>query len=817
MVNSESAVIFIIDDQPANLRVITNLLRSSGFKVLVAKDGESGIKKIEKVLPDLILLDILMPGIDGFETCKRLKTSPQTKHIPVIFMTALSDNESKIKGLQMGAVDYLTKPFEQEEILARIKIHLHLQKLNQELRLKNELLKQQIREIEKKEIALTESKKRLKTIINTDVKGIIVVDQEGKILFVNPATEKLFKRDSKTMLEETFGIPLVLGKLTELEIPQSPGKLRKVQMSVVEIDWENQPAYLVSLIDVTEQRKLEEKLRILYLASEQSPASIVITDAQGNIQYVNPKFEEVSGYKKEEVLGKNPRILKSGSTSSEEYRKMWETITSGKEWVGEFHNQKKTGELYWEKALISPILDSTGIITHFVAVKEDITVKKEQEQLLQYQATYDNLTNIPNRAFALQKLEADINYAKKTQKKLGLMFVDLDHFKDVNDSLGHEFGDELLKETAQRLQNVLRKTDLVARLGGDEFLILIPEVENPIDLQKIAAKIIHSLQKAFHIKGYSVFVSASVGITIFPEDGNTAKILMRNADTAMYDSKRSGRNTFSFFTPAMNRAVLNKIKVEKNLINALKNNEFQVFYQPVIHLNSGQIVSAEALLRWYNQELGYISPDRFIPIAEETGFIVDLGQWLLSFVCREAANWQKHHCLSVAINLSPRQFRDKNLINYISDALRESKLSPYSLHLEITENLLLDDIPLVSECLIKISQMNIGLSLDDFGTGYSSLSYLRKFPFQILKIDKSFITDLTTNIQTELLVKAIIAMAKSLNLKVIAEGIETKEQLELLKTYGCDYGQGYLFSKPLSSLDFRLFLEKGTGQVSGVR
>lgn len=813
---SNSAFILIIDDQSINLKLMTILLETEGYNVGVANNGEEGIKKVEQLLPDLILLDILMPGIDGFETCRRLKASNKTKNIPIIFMSALHKIKDKIQGFELGAVDYITKPFDDQEVFARINTQIKLSKLNQELINKNQLLLKEIEERKQVESQLLQSKKRLKTIINTNVNGIVLIDEEGKILFINPAAEKLFSRRAKNMKGETFGIPFTTGELTQINIPNPNGNLLTAEMRVVNILWENKPAYLVSLVDISDRQKMEEKLNILFQATEQSPASIVITDSQGNIQYVNPKFEEISGYREEELLGKNPRLLKSGYTSNEEYKKMWETLTKGKEWHGEFQNIKKNGDFYWEKASISPIINNQGKTTHFVAVKEDITTKKYQEDMLQYQAHYDCLTDIPNRNFALKELDSYIYKAEKNGENLGLMFLDLDHFKDVNDSLGHDFGDELLKQTANRIKNILRETDLVARLGGDEFLIVIPYVSNKIALQIIANKIVNCLQKTFNLDANEVLVSASVGVTIYPEDGKTAKDLMRNADTAMLSAKRNGRNNYQFFTSTMNQAVLRKLQLQKNLTHALEKQEFKLVYQPIIDLKSHTVVSAEVLMRWENEELGLVTPNQFIPIAEETGLIIDIGEWLLSSACKEAASWQNNYNLSIAINISPRQFKDHNLLKFISQALKSSQLKPHFLELEITEKLLLEDSPYIDDILREINNLDISFSLDDFGTGYSSLSYLMKFPFKTLKIDQSFIADIVNNERVKILVKTIIGMAKSLNLKVIAEGIENQAQFSLLKSLDCDYGQGYFFSKPLCSNHFSQYLLDNSYQLLAV-
>ncbi len=706
MTISEANKIFLVDDQQINLQLLNIVLRDQGFELLSATSGEEAIAEIQETMPDLILLDIMMPGIDGFETCNQLKSIPTVKDIPIIFMSALTQAKDIVKGFELGGVDYITKPFEAKEVLVRINNQIKIRRLNQELNKQNEILKQEIEQ----------------------------------------------------------------------------------------------------------RKKVEEKLNILFQASQQSPASIVITNIEGNITYVNPKFEELSGYSQEEVLGKNPRILKSNETDAKTYQKLWRDILAGKEWHGEFTNLKKNGEKYLEKASISPIFNSEKQITHFVAVKEDITLKKYHEKLLEYRANYDLLTDIPNRHFALERLQYFIDKTVNHQTKIGLMFIDLDRFKEVNDIFGHALGDELLKVVSYRIKNILRNTDMIARLGGDEFLIIIPSVKDSNILENIAQKIIEVLQQPFNFDKIQLNISGSVGITIYPDDALEVKNLMNNADTAMYHAKEEGKNNFQRFNKAMKDAITKKRELQTELKKAIKNQQFLLAYQPIIDLKTKKIVSAESLIRWPNKKLGnpngFVSPERFIPVAEENGSIIQLGQWILKEACQEAVKWQRDFYLPVTVNISPLQFTNQNFIHEISNILEDTKLKSNCLSLEITESLLLEKICNIETIFAQLNEMNISLSLDDFGTGYSSLNYLTQYPFKILKIDKSFINKIVDNHQVFVLVEIIINMAKSLNLKIVAEGIETKAQLDLITSLGCDFGQGYLFSKPLYSEDFINFIQQ---------
>ncbi len=667
---------------------------------------------------------------------------------------------------------------------------------------------QDITDRKKSEIALQESEVRLRTIINTNVNGLIVINQEGKVLFVNPAGEEIFGKKSENLLGNLVGLPLVTGESTEVAIPHKNGKLVIAQMRVVPIPWKSQEAFLASLVDITELKQTEEKFKMLYQACEQSPASIVITNAEGNIEYVNPKFENLTGYTKNEVIGKNPRILKSGDTSDSEYRHLWDQLMAGKEWHGEFHNKKKNGEYYWEFASISSLKNEHDQITHFVAVKEDITQRKKAEKLLAHQANYDPLTDLPNRTLGMDRLQQAMILVQRNNKYLGVIFLDLDHFKIINDTLGHKYGDQLLIFAAKRLRNCLRKTDTVCRLGGDEFLIIITDLESPNQCEFIAKKLLNTLQKPFILQGEEIFISASIGITIYPEDSHDLENLMQNADMAMYSAKRQGRNNFQFFTSILNEEAQKRMLRENYLRNALKKEEIYIAYQPFIDLQTEKVIGAEALMRWHNVYLGLVSPMEFIPIAEETGLIIDLGEWLLEKVCHQISIWHgQGHLLKIAINLSPRQFRADNLLENIINITQKNGISPHYLELEITEQLLLEDVPGAKDLLIELNQKNFTVSMDDFGTGYSSLSYLQKYPFKVLKIDKSFINDIPYDRDAIALVKTIIKMAHGLNLKVVAEGIESEAQLRFLQAEGCDCGQGYFFSHPLISSDFIKFLD----------
>ncbi len=562
--------------------------------------------------------------------------------------------------------------------------------------------------------------------------------------------------------------------------------------------------------DITERKHIESRLRTLSQAIEQSPVSVVITSPKGDIEYVNSTFESISGYTLGEVKGKNPNILKSGKIPDRVYHRLWQAISSGQSWEGEFQNKKKDGTLFWEYAHIAPVLNDQGEIEHYVAVKEDITTRKQNEKQILHQAHFDSLTDLPNRFLAMDRLTQMLNESKRSREKVSVLFIDLDDFKKINDSLGHEVGDKVLIEASRRLLTSVRTGDTVARLSGDEFIVLLSGLHKPEAAQIIAEKILDSFRRIFEIDGRELLITASIGIAIYPDDNDTTSGLLRSADSAMYHSKESGRNTFSFFTERMNQEVSKRLALEEQIHGALERREFSVYYQPQVNVKTGHIVGAEALLRWNNPVLGSVSPDDFIPIAEQTGLIIKLGEFVLEEALSKTAIWQNHidRDFRIAVNISPRQFLRTSLYDEIKHLLQKAGVQPQQLELEITEGVLMTGHTYVEETLDRITALGILVAMDDFGTGYSSLSYLRSYPFRTLKIDQSFIRDISTDKADRELISAAISMAHGLNLSVIAEGVETEEQLNYLKAQGCDFAQGYLFSQPIDSADMSKLLEQ---------
>lgn len=562
-----------------------------------------------------------------------------------------------------------------------------------------------------------------------------------------------------------------------------------------------------------EARKRDElRLRQLSQACEQSPAAILITDASGHITYVNPKFETVTGYTLQDIQGESPRILKSGHVSPETYKTLWATIKSGRIWRGELQNRKKNGDLFWEYASISPILDEESNITHFMAVKEDITDRKKAEDLLNYQASYDSLTALPNRTFILKLLRQALLQSQYEHQTLAVLCLDLDHFKTLNETLGHNSGDQLLIAVAKRIRDCLEPNDLLGRLGGDEFLVVLPQVHHTSQVSELAQNLTTALEAPFQLPGHDTewFLSTSIGISFAPDHGTQVNTLLRHADTALYQAKHNGRNTWTYFRADMTEVAQRRQSIGQQLRYALEREEMYLMYQPVMTLHTGQVAGGEALLRWQHPSLGLVPPDEFIEVAEETTLILQLGEWVLDQAAVEVKHWQNPQMPPrwIAVNLSPRQFHSTQILAHLQQLLQDHALNPTCLELEITERLLMDDVPEAVELLHTLHHWGFPLALDDFGTGYSSLSYCKRFPFTTLKIDKSFISDLPQDLESAALTRAIIAMAHELGLTVVAEGIETQEQLDFLRREGCDFGQGYYFAPPLMATEFRRYCKQ---------
>ncbi len=549
--------------------------------------------------------------------------------------------------------------------------------------------------------------------------------------------------------------------------------------------------------------KVEDHLRVAATAFE-TQEGILITDARSVILRVNCAFTDITGYSAEEVIGKNPSMLRSGKHDAGFYAEMWRSIKLNGQWEGEIWNRRKNGETYPERLAISAVKDSSGVVTNYVATLTDITMSQTAAEEIKHLAFYDSLTRLPNRRHLMDRLKHALAASARSGKAGALLFIDLDNFKTLNDTLGHDVGDQLLQQVAQRAESCVREDDTVARLGGDEFVVMLEglsehELEAAAQAESVGEKILAALNLPYQLASHEHHNTPSIGITLFRGQLESMDELFKHADIAMYQAKKSGRNTLRFFDPAMQETINARVALEGELRKALEQQQFQLYYQAQVD-SSHRALGVEALIRWIHPEKGMVSPAQFIPLAEETGLILPIGRWVLETACAQIKTWQQSELSNdfvLAVNVSAKQFRQADFVAQVQDAVRRHAIDPTLLKLELTESLLLENIEDTIETMRALKETGVQFSLDDFGTGYSSLQYLKRLPLNQLKIDQSFVRDIAVDSSDKAIVRTIIAMARGLNLEVIAEGVETEEQRQLLLEKGCAHFQGYLFSKPV--------------------
>ena len=673
--------------------------------------------------------------------------------------------------------------------------------------------------------------RKLSRAVEQSPNSIIITNEKGIIEYVNPhfckvsgyAPEEVI---GKTMRMHQSGVTpkevyddlwqtIKSGKVWRGELlnKNKQGRMYWEDLSISPIfDEQGKITNFVSeQIEITARKLADEQVRLFEKVFANANEAILISDADNKIINVNPAFTEVTGYTREEVIGKNPRIFSSGLMDEKFYQEMWQALNTDGKWQGEVVDRRKDGEIYAEWLSISSLRDDKGRLTHYIALVTDISERKAAEERMNYLAQHDALTGMPNRILFQDRLQQAIAQAERQQCNVALLFMDLDRFKNVNDMLGHHAGDLLLQEVARRIRLCVRSSDTISRQGGDEFVIMLPNLDDLSDIVQVLDKLIESIASPYKLDNHSMHVTTSIGVSVYPQDGSNSETLLKNADMAMYQAKEAGRNSYRFFTQEMNNAIAKRIGLENKLRTALAKNELLLYYQPKVDLHSGEIVAAEALVRWQHPEDGLISPADFIPIAEESGMIVQLGKWVLNEACRQNQVWRKMGLREIvmAVNLSPLQFHDRDLINIIQSALLHSGMPAGALELEVTESATMKDPEQAVVVLNNISKSGVRISIDDFGTGYSSLSHLKRFPIDELKVDQSFVRDISVDMDDAAIVSAVIAMAKSLGLTVIAEGVETLEQVLFLKSLDCDKMQGFFFSMPLPADEFRMLIESG--------
>lgn len=583
-------------------------------------------------------------------------------------------------------------------------------------------------------------------------------------------------------------------------------------------DAEGQPIRFIGIArDITEQRGSEERAKQAQAVFESTHEGILVTDHTNTIVHINPAFTQITGYTPDDVLGKTPRMFKSGRHTAEFYRSMWTTLESTDQWSGEIWNRRKSGEILPQYQTIRLIRDENGLISHNVAIFSDISVLKDSQSELSYLAHYDPLTGLANRTQLYDRLKHSLRSAIARETNCSFFLIDLDHFKNINESLGHSLGDQLLQAVAQRMAKILDEQSSLARFGGDEFAIISESISTPEKAAALAQKIIHTQKEPFIIGDNQLFINLSIGICFYPLSVSSVEEIMRNADSALSKAKASGRDTFAFYSSELTEQAFQRIRIASELHQALDADRgLELYYQPVYTMDKQQLVGCEALLRWNHPERGLVPPNEFIPIAEESGLITAIDQWVLRQACQQIHAWQQQDLALqfVAVNVSSRSLSNRNLPAQVTQILQDSTIVPQRLELEVTESAVMENPQQADEILIELRELGVRLAIDDFGTGYSSLSRLKSLPVHKLKIDQSFVSNLPYSIEDIAIVRAILALGNSLGLEIQAEGIETTEQMQFLQEQNCPLGQGYLFGRPVPIAAFnKLLVDNSTVKV----
>lgn len=948
----QKADILIVDDQLLNLKALAAMLKEHDYQVRPALNGELALNAAFKSPPDLILMDIAMPGMDGYQVCQALKENEKTNSVPIIFLSASNETEDKIKAFAAGGVDYITKPFHAEEVIARVGTHLKMRYLQYELQDKNASLKQEMEEKSK-------IKERLEHTIEISEQGIwehnlgykpdffsdymftmlnyeVLPHYKAKNFFKSVAhpedQEKLFKAykrlffDQNTYQEEIRlknkqgqwrdilckgrcllwdeeGFPLqILSAFSDItEIKETTHKAQQSEQMFHSIfqhaplgialedkgrtailtntalqtmleyseqelqktsfihlthpddrdkdlslykkilnneidnytvekryltksnkviwgaltisaikDKANNPVYIIGMLeDITSKQKDQERLRQTMTVFNNTIEGITITDKNGNIIAVNPAFTRITGYCEIEVLGKNPRILKSDKHDRAFYQALWQVLLENKQWRGEIWNRRKDGTIYPEWLTITMVNNEEGDIINYVGIFADLSETKRFQQQLDYLTYFDPLTHLPNqRAFKIRLTQA---LQKDQEHNIAVLCIDIDNFKDINAHFGYKAGDILLQQLVKRIKKLLRigMGDVLAHQSADEFLLFLDSIKNPQDAGSFAQHILDNIKEIpFLANEKEVYLTASIGICIYPSDCKEVTTLIKHANSAMHQAKMQGGNNYQYYSKKIAADAFQQVFMQSYLRNALKHEQLELYYQPKILFKDNSIIGAEALIRWQHPALGVVNPDQFIPLAEANGFIVEMGGWIIRQVCLQIQKWNQEGLVlnHISINISAKQLEDENFLDSIKTTIKELLEDPSKIELELTETLLMQKEEQIVQLMENLTHIGLTLSIDDFGTGYSSLSYLKNFPIHKLKIDKSFIRDIPGDASSENIVRAIIALGHSLHLTIVAEGVETALQAMFLKAEDCDEAQGYFYSQPLPANEFAEFI-----------
>ena len=811
--------VLAIDDTPVNLLTLGAALKSE-FDLQLATSGPMGIQLALQNPPDLVLLDIMMPGMDGFETCRRLKAETTLRDIPVVFVTALHELGAEIQGLELGAADYLTKPIQVETARQRIRNLIEREHLRRQVMTQRDQLMAEVA----RHMQTQASLQRLTVAIEQSAASVVITDLEASIEYVNPH----FTAVTGFSADEVMGKNprLLQSGLTPAEVylqlwtQVTAGGVWKGELinrrKSGEIYWEEcqiapvkdaagvATHYVAVKTDISERKRSEAKLQLAAGVFSSAREGISITELDGTIVDVNDAFTRITGYTRDEVIGKHTRILSSGHQNKEFYQLMWDQLATKGHWYGEIWNRRRNGEVYAEMLAISTVLNAQGQPQNYVALFSDITAMKEHQRELDHIAHYDVLTGLPNRVLLADRLRQGMNQAQRRGQQLAVIFLDLDGFKVINDSLGHEAGDLLLMTVARRMKLALRDGDTLARIGGDEFVAVLVDMDNTASSIPLLNRLLEAAAQPVQLLNVSLKVSASLGVTFYPQTLDIdAEQLLRQADQAMYQAKLAGKNRFHLFDTAQDSGLRSHHESLKSIRQALTSHELILHYQPKVNMRTGQVIGAEALLRWQHPMLGLQMPGSFLPTIEDHPLAIDVGEWVIEAALLQIETWHgQGFDVCVSVNVGARQLQQLDFASRLGSILaRHPQVKASSLELEVLETSALEDIAGVSQVIKQCSEMGVEFALDDFGTGYSSLTYLKRLPVSTLKMDQSFVRDMLVNPDDLAILEGVIGLAKAFQRTVIAEGVETVEHGVQLLRLGCHLAQGYGIARPMPPAD----------------
>lgn len=803
--------VLVVEDNPGDARLVELYLLedvSSPFRVLKAELLSVALDLLAANSIDVVLLDLSLPDSFGMDTLDRLRAAHPL--VPVVVLTGTNDEALALQALRQGAQDYLVKGQGDGNLVRRAIFYA----------------------IERSHAAsaLKRSEGRFRALFANAGLGVVLADAHGRMVEANPAFLSMVGYNDAELRGEKFRAithPDDIGLNDKLRAEVLDGSRDGFQLTkryiardgrivwakltcTVMREADGQQPFTVTVVeDISERKRLEDNMRLAATVFENSGDGLFVTDADNLIIHINPAFTRITGYTADEVTGRNPRLLASGRHDRDFFSQLWATLLRDGKWQGEIWDRRKDGEMFAGWQNIAVVRDADGTVQNYVAVISDITSRKQVEERLSYAANHDPLTRLPNRTLFQERLTRAIARASRNHNLVALLFIDLDKFKQVNDTMGHLAGDMLLQQVAERLSSCIRQGDTVARLSGDEFTIILEDVQDPRDAAVVGHKVLRLLREPVKLSGGEAHISSSIGVSLYPTDAGDPQTLLKLADAAMYRAKHLGRNSCQFHSEAVNAEAFERLALENALRGAVDQGQFLLHYQPIFDVKSGRAVAVEALLRWRHPEVGVVAPSQFLALAEETGMIVPIGRWVFEHACRQAKLWRDagHGDLRLHINLSARQLRQPDLIENVAAALEMSQLPPQALVLEVMESCVVDKAFDPSALFARFAALGVGLAIDEFGSGYSSFAFLRRLPVTILKVAQSFVRNLSSSEDESEIVTAIVALARGLHMTVVAPGIENKAQLDFLTGFGCDKVQGFLLSKPLAGAEMTEFLD----------